>query len=204
MHASAPLPSFTSSLGEVRWDATALRLKGVSWFGFEGVEGVVDGLWQQPMRAYLAILKKASVNALRIPLAVDLIERNPGVRAEMIKGEPALPSSHTRYFDALDRLVALAAAEEMLVLFDVHRLRASVWPDPRGLLVVFVEGVGNEEGEREYFWGENLEEVGDEPVELRVAEKVVYSPHVYGPGKGHEMPYFASSSKASLSSIWER
>ena len=49
--------------------------------------------------------------------------------------------------------------------------------------MVFVEGTGNEpptDGAVE--WGENLLGVRDIPVQLSNASKLVYSPHVYGPG----------------------
>jgi hypothetical protein len=63
-------------------------------------------------------------------------------------------------------------------------------------LLVLVEGVGNANGEKEYFWGENLARAARLPVQLSVTQKVVYSPHVYGPGPGHEMPYFSATVSA--------
>lgn len=61
--------------------------------------------------------------------------------------------------------------------------------------VVFVEGVGHEgtDATAEFFWGENLVEAGRTPVQLMMANKLIYSPHAYGPGDGaenHHMPYF--------------
>ena len=61
--------------------------------------------------------------------------------------------------------------------------------------VVFVEGVAHEGKNKgaEYFWGENLEHAAKVPVRVPIADKVIYSPHVYGPGDGdtdHRMPYF--------------
>lgn len=76
--------------------------------------------------------------------------------------------------------------------------------------LIFVEGVAHEGKEQgaEYFWGENLEGVRHHPVELAVANKLVYSPHVYGPGDGrpeHHMPYFEDKDfPANLDPIWER
>eukprot|EP00966_Prymnesium_polylepis_P198181 4592200-Prymnesium_polylepis.1 len=211
------------------------------------------------MREYLSFLKGAGINALRIPLAVDHIESNPLVQANMVKMERPLLRPHVKYLDALDRLIALSASFDLLVLLDVHRLKAAVWPDPRGLwfsgppsappgardaavhgawgvlvdrycgqwnvfgadlfnepwgaswggkdgraswraaaaeignavlracprLLVLVEGVGNSGEQREYFWGENLAEAAANRVSLDRPNKVAYSPHVYGPGRGH-------------------
>ena len=47
--------------------------------------------------------------------------------------------------------------------------------------------------QREFFWGENLQDAASRPVRLRLSNKLVYSPHVYGPGdadEDHHMPYF--------------
>ena len=60
--------------------------------------------------------------------------------------------------------------------------------EPR--LLVFVEGVdGNccPVGTRQpAFWGGALDAAGAAPVRLPVADKLVYSPHVYGPGDAHD------------------
>jgi len=52
------------------------------------------------------------------------------------------------------------------------------------------------------FWGENLMGVKDYPLDLP-KDKVVYSPHVYGPSV-YDMPYFDSQDfPANLPQIWE-
>lgn len=63
---------------------------------------------------------------------------------------------------------------------------------PRWL--IFVEGVQNSNhassaGDLPCFWGENLQDVQDFPLELAVPERLVYSPHVYGPDVS-DQPYF--------------
>lgn len=76
--------------------------------------------------------------------------------------------------------------------------------------LVFVEGVAHEGrgGKGEYFWGENLEGAASRPVRLSKPDKLVYSPHVYGPGDGsedHHMPYFDRKDfPSNLDAIWER
>ena len=76
--------------------------------------------------------------------------------------------------------------------------------------VIFVEGVGHEGTEEtaEFFWGENLVDAGRNPVMLLTKNKLVYSPHAYGPGDGseaHHMPYFDEKDfPANMEARWRR
>jgi len=54
--------------------------------------------------------------------------------------------------------------------------------------LIFVEGVGSYQGQP-YWWGGNLMGVRDRPVELDVANKLVYSPHDY-PNSVYAQPWF--------------
>lgn len=54
--------------------------------------------------------------------------------------------------------------------------------------LIFVEGVGSYEGQP-YWWGGNLMGVRDRPIELDVANKLVYSPHDY-PNSVYAQPWF--------------
>ena len=52
---------------------------------------------------------------------------------------------------------------------------------------------------------ENLAAAMQAPVELVMPNRVVYSPHVYGPGPGHEMAYFSGDAyPRNLPEIWRR
>ena len=71
-------------------------------------------------------------------------------------------------------------------------------------ILVFVEGVGNEgyTGTHGVFWGENLSDIGAQPVDLP-ASRLVYSPHVYGPSI-FDQPYFgAPDFPANMPDIWD-
>ena len=77
--------------------------------------------------------------------------------------------------------------------------------------VIFVEGVahkGIEDRAGEYFWGENLADAGEHPVHLTRSDKLIYSPHTYGPGNGgasHHMPYFDEPGfPQNMPAIWNR
>ena len=56
--------------------------------------------------------------------------------------------------------------------------------------------------------GENLVDANRKPVVLSLPNKLVYSPHAYGPGDGseaHHMPYFdARDFPRNMGAIWQR
>lgn len=76
--------------------------------------------------------------------------------------------------------------------------------NPNWLIVV--EGVEtNVAGDSgNYWWGGNLAGVRHHPVILNIADRVVYSPHDYGPGVSMQ-PWFSHSAfPSNLESIWDR
>ena len=130
------LPTFTAEGGRLMMDGAPFAVRGVSWFGFETPQGMVHGLWASPMADYVRFVAKHGFNALRVPLAVNLLQRNPRIDENMVKMDPAmleLARNGGRYLDAIDRLFALAAHAGLLVMPDMHRLEAAVWPDPDGI-----------------------------------------------------------------------
>jgi endoglucanase len=70
-------------------------------------------------------------------------------------------------------------------------------------LLIFVEGVENYNGIGSW-WGGSVAGVKDKPIILNVPNKLVYSPHCYGPSV-FAQPYFADSSfPNNLVPIWDR
>ncbi len=70
-------------------------------------------------------------------------------------------------------------------------------------LLIVVEGV--EVYNNDYFWwGGNLQGANDRPVTLKQANKVVYSPHEYGPGVYNQSWFQASAFPANLATIWRK
>lgn len=119
-------------------------LKGINWFGAEGKGAVVDGLWARPLGSYLDEIARLGFNAIRLPLAVDNVLDNPEVDRWSLTADDRLRG--LRSLDIVERLVAEASARGLLVLLDMHRLRAAVWPDPRGLWYEADEGRPLEHG----------------------------------------------------------
>lgn len=268
---------FLSKGGKLYANGKPFTLLGVNWFGFETETALVHGLWKgQSMDSLLDKVASLGYNSLRIPLALDNLLANPVVTAYNSGVEANRALDKKRMLDALDMLVKKAAARNLLILLDMHRLEAALWPDPLGLwyspkhpegdvvaawkalagrycgswnvfgadllnephganwgsgvrgddwrmaaerlgnavlsvcprLLIFVEGVGNPPatpvvGPDWAFWGENLAAACSHPVRLSRPDRLVYSPHVYGPSVAR-MDYFADRNfPSSLDAVWE-
>jgi endoglucanase len=68
-------------------------------------------------------------------------------------------------------------------------------------LLVFVEGT-DEFNNNYYFWGGNLQGVQSYPVQLNVANQLVYSAHDYGPAESSQAWFNGSTSYDSLVGTW--
>ena len=68
-------------------------------------------------------------------------------------------------------------------------------------LLVFVEGT-DAYNNNYYFWGGNLQGVQNSPVQLNVANQLVYSPHDYGPKEYPQAWFNGSTTYDSLVSTW--
>lgn len=239
------------------------HIRGLSWFGAEGAGAAPDGLWQRKASDLIGIVARLGFNALRLPLAVDHVLSNPSINRWTLTANPEL--QRLRHLDLLERIVRLAAAQGLLVMLDMHRLRASVWPTthglwydegmpatqlesawrrlartfcshwnvfaadlfnepwgaswgdgdqerdwalyagrlgslvleecPRWLILVEGLGVGSSAPSPAFcdlcFWGENfLNVTGAGVPRLSKPERLVLSPHLYGPGTNSRMYYF--------------
>ncbi|KAF1315061.1 Cellulase glycosyl hydrolase, partial [Globisporangium splendens] len=73
--------------------------------------------------------------------------------------------------------------------------------------LIFVEGMdksSRDDPNFPCFWGENLMDVQRAPLELSVPERLVYSPHVYGPSVS-DMSYFHDASfPSNMPAIWDK
>jgi len=68
-------------------------------------------------------------------------------------------------------------------------------------LLIFVEGVDNYLGDTSW-WGGNLEGVRHSPIHLSIPGRLVYSVHEYGPTEYSQAWFNASTSPATLTSMW--
>ena len=56
-----------------------ISIKGVNWFGAEGMNAAPDGLWERSAAEYLDFAVEHGFNALRLPLAVNHVLSDPSV-----------------------------------------------------------------------------------------------------------------------------
>ena len=261
-------------------------IKGISWFGAEGSSACPDGLWQRTAAALLDDLEQLRFNAVRLPLAVDNVLNNPDVDKWSVTANPEFRG--LRSLEIVERLVRMAATRGLLIMLDMHRLIAAVWPTAHGLWhdpdpaaglpasrleaawrklarqfcghwnvfaadlfnephgaswgdgdeardwslyagklgdlvlsecprwLVLVEGIGV--GAADYycepatswsgcFWGENLMGLAKHGgPRISTPNRLVYSPHLYGPGTNSKMFYFNRTAfpefPANLPSVW--
>ena len=69
--------------------------------------------------------------------------------------------------------------------------------------LIFVEGVSSYRNDN-YWWGGNLAGAGAAPVRLNVPQRLVYSPHDYGPGVFGQPWFKAANFPANLPALWEK
>jgi endoglucanase len=69
--------------------------------------------------------------------------------------------------------------------------------------LIVVEGIENYHGDF-YWWGGNLEGAGQYPVRLSRPDRLVYSPHDYGPGVYGQSWFQAPNFPANLAGVWEK
>lgn len=70
-------------------------------------------------------------------------------------------------------------------------------------LLVFVEGIENN-GSDHYWWGGNLAGAGAAPVQLQVPNRVVYSPHDYGPYVSDQPWFHDATFPRNLPAVWDQ
>jgi endoglucanase len=74
--------------------------------------------------------------------------------------------------------------------------------------LIMVEGIGefqNANGTIDStWWGGDLQGVATFPVQLNVANRVVYSPHDYGPDEFQQTWFTSSTTYASLAAVWDK
>ena len=80
---------------------------------------------------FLDFVAELEFNAIRLPLAVDNVLDDPLVGKWSLTANEQLRG--LRSLALLERVVVMAAARGLLVLLDVHRLSARVWPTAHGL-----------------------------------------------------------------------
>jgi aryl-phospho-beta-D-glucosidase BglC (GH1 family) len=265
---------YTSGNQIVDHAGSPVRLQSVSWFGFEGGDGVIDGLWMsRSYTDYLDQIKSLGFNSVRLPFASESLGYTPNTTDPNGSNYTYLSSENADFLgkttlEMMDLLIDYAASIDLMIVLDHHRMSLGVgtenglWYDNSWTVddwvsgwemladryadkthvvgadlqnepyqgvwggqgetdwvaaaeragnaildvnpnwLIFVEGVQTYDGQN-YWWGGNLQGVADLPVNLDMANKVVYSPHDY-PSSVSSQPWFSDPSYPSnLPGVWD-
>lgn len=121
-------PGLWSDEGTLKIGKTPFHLKGVSWYGFEGPTNCLEGLEKNSLDNILDIVATHNFNALRIPLAFDKWRTNPLIPTKSISAFANPDLKHLPYRKLIRVVIERAASKNILILLDIHRLDATVWP----------------------------------------------------------------------------
>lgn len=131
----APSIAWFTNNGKIFNDAgEEARFKGMSWFGWETQDKVINGLWSNSMDSYLKILHENDVNILRIPFCSEWILYYPDVYPYegMVSGDPE--NQHKKSIEILDTLFQKTEELGIGIMLDLHRLTnshiAEYWYEP--------------------------------------------------------------------------
>ncbi|KOO33783.1 cellulase 2 [Chrysochromulina tobinii] len=162
----------------------AFHIKGINWFGSETYCGPPGGLDRHPVGFYLDFLQRHKFNAIRLLFAHEFIEKDDIVHTA--ESEDPL-FFQTRYLEMFTILCREAAKRGMLVMVAAHRLRHDAWPG-KGLW--YDDDIGWPVSRVKTSWSKLAAVLcGEWNVHLSNQEKLVYSPHVYGPSV-YQQHYF--------------
>ncbi len=248
------------------------KLKGVNWFGFETNIYTVHGLWSVSMDSLFAFLKQNKFNAIRVPIALELVQNLDKYRPSGIDFSKNPTLQNLTAGQLLDKFISKCREYSLLVLLDMHTHKSSgaiepLWwvenferserdwingwkvlvnrykkqdhvfgcdikNEPHGRatwltgnkqtdwakaaeriadaihqinpkLLIFIEGIENPQGPNVgSFWGGNLSDVKRYKIKLRVPNKLVYSPHVYGPSVFMQRYFNDPNFPKNMPSIW--
>lgn len=108
--------------GDIMMDDRAIELRGISWYGAEMNNLVVEGLWAYPIDHYLDLLTSLSFNALRLPFSVDMMYYHnntiPGM--DLISADPSIAGLTS--LEIMDVIFQKCQKRGIVVLLDCHRV----------------------------------------------------------------------------------
>ena len=115
-------------------DNQPYHLRGMSWFGFETPDFMLNGLWLHPISWYLDLLKAEGITTLRIPFSAELVLYHPNQYPDerFVSAEPE--AQHKMCAEVLDLLFEKCQERNMTVMLDLHRLHkefiSELWYSP--------------------------------------------------------------------------
>jgi endoglucanase len=126
--------SWTVDDGQILLNNKHVNLRGVSWFGFETQDFVVNGLWEHPMEWYVDMIHNLGINSVRLPFSAEWIIYNFGLYPydELLRADP--PLQHKTSIQIMDHFFDLCQKKGIVILLDLHRLHkeyiSELWYSP--------------------------------------------------------------------------
>jgi endoglucanase len=102
-----------------------VKIKGINWYGFETTLRCLDGLFSHPLSYYLDTLTENHFNALRIPVALQMVLYD----TKMIPNSSVSAESQVynqTSLQILDFLFQETLKRDILILLDIHRLKYGI------------------------------------------------------------------------------
>lgn len=126
---------FTAHNGQLlNKDGSRLHVKGISWFGFETQDFVVNGLWQHTMEFYFDLIKDEGFNMIRLPFSADLILNNYHINppSGLVSADASL--RYMESMEIMDAFFDMAHERDIYIMLDLHRLNhdyiSELWYSP--------------------------------------------------------------------------
>lgn len=110
------------------------NLSGISWFGFETQDFVINGLWTHPMSFYMDLMRSNGLNTIRVPFSAEWILFNLDLYPDGSMVSADSDCQHKKSIEILDLLFDMAEARQMYIMLDLHRLHkeyiSELWYSP--------------------------------------------------------------------------
>jgi endoglucanase len=119
-----------SARGATLVDATgrSVMLRGVNWFGIETDTHVPHGLWARDYKEMLSQMKDLGYNMIRLPYSVQTLRETTVKGIDYSIGSNKDLEGKTP-LEVMDRIIAEAGENGLLVLLDSHRLNDKAIPE---------------------------------------------------------------------------
>ena len=184
-------------------DGKEVWLTGLNWFGYNTGTNTFDGLWTCDLNTSLSQIADHGFNIIRSPFSSELI-----LQWKKGKYPKANYNEHVNSYlndknslEIFDYVVEQCRANGIKIMIDIHSAEtnpsghmAQLWYSnkiyPKNVKANKDYSSKNDADYHNTWWSGNLRGVKDFPVELgKHQNKLVYSPHDYGPAV-YAQPWF--------------
>jgi len=110
------------------------NLSGISWFGFETQDFVVNGLWSHSVEDYIKQMRECQLNTIRIPFSAEWILYNYDLYPYNGFVSSDFENQNKKSIEILDNVFKIADKYQMKIMLDLHRLHkeyiSELWYSP--------------------------------------------------------------------------